>query len=518
MRNYRKNIDDFFREKLGNYRETPPPEAWEELEVRLDDLTPVVPGSPYRWIWHFAIISLLLVLGISAGKNIMSSSYSSQGTIAANDNTVAPAPNAAPANGTKTTENTVPQNANTVAGNNEANVPAGNESAAGNTPDDNNQNGNTGATVANASNNDHNSTRAGKKASRSRKNASRLNSHPSAFRHEGNSSSTGEKPQEGTIYNSAVSEPGTEPNTNNQSKASPLSALSTDNESAPMPGTGKKADEGKPDKAGDAAKGQLPPASRIGFQRFEAGVKAGYEGGISNSAASKLVIAPYLQYNLSSKIALMVQPAVKYAGVSTRNLDPQSYYNTNDGGNLQQTSTPHTTVHGGGLDTMSWTTVYTYTQSHDSIVKSYKYSGTYMEFELPILLKYSISGKVSVYGGLNMVYCKPNLVSENTYTQDGIVRSVTTGPITTTNYPTSAPDLGFNYTGKPIQDYKDPYPPQQNGQLNAGYMAGVTYNYSKKWLFDALVQQTPISTSGNTIGAPLSNTYFRLSVGYKLTK
>ena len=71
MINYRKHIDDFFREKLGNYREAPPPEAWGELEQRLDGLTPALPGSYYKFLPHIAIISLLVVMGISAGKKLV---------------------------------------------------------------------------------------------------------------------------------------------------------------------------------------------------------------------------------------------------------------------------------------------------------------------------------------------------------------------------------------------------------------------------------------------------------------
>jgi hypothetical protein len=82
MNNYRKHIDDFFREKLGNYRETPPAEAWGELEERLDGLTPSAPGRNYRWVWHAAMISILAVLGVSAGKSIISSSFPEKETTA----------------------------------------------------------------------------------------------------------------------------------------------------------------------------------------------------------------------------------------------------------------------------------------------------------------------------------------------------------------------------------------------------------------------------------------------------
>jgi hypothetical protein len=52
-------------------------------------------------------------------------------------------------------------------------------------------------------------------------------------------------------------------------------------------------------------------------------------------------------------------------------------------------------------------------------------------------------------------------------------------------------------------------------------MLGVSYEYSKRWLVDALIQQNPANKDirgGADINVPLSATYFRLSVGYKLTK
>jgi hypothetical protein len=51
-------------------------------------------------------------------------------------------------------------------------------------------------------------------------------------------------------------------------------------------------------------------------------------------------------------------------------------------------------------------------------------------------------------------------------------------------------------------------------------MLGFSYEYSKKWLFDALLQQgnaQPELKAGYNINSPLSVPYFRLSVGYNFT-
>jgi hypothetical protein len=65
VNNYKKHIDDFFREKLGRYTETPPADVWDSLDGRLDTLKPVIPGSPGKWIWHAGMVSLIAVLGVS---------------------------------------------------------------------------------------------------------------------------------------------------------------------------------------------------------------------------------------------------------------------------------------------------------------------------------------------------------------------------------------------------------------------------------------------------------------------
>ena len=74
MSNYRKHIDRLFKEKLGNYRETPPPDVWDTLETRLDGLTPAPSGFPFRWIAHIVIISAIVILGVVVSKEKMSNS------------------------------------------------------------------------------------------------------------------------------------------------------------------------------------------------------------------------------------------------------------------------------------------------------------------------------------------------------------------------------------------------------------------------------------------------------------
>jgi hypothetical protein len=64
------------------------------------------------------------------------------------------------------------------------------------------------------------------------------------------------------------------------------------------------------------------------------------------------------------------------------------------------------------------------------------------------------------------------------------------------------------------------YPAQQGYVLKVGYMAGFSYEFADNWLFDGLVQQgtAPVNNQGGyNINTALSATYFRLTLGYKLT-
>jgi hypothetical protein len=96
---------------------------------------------------------------------------------------------------------------------------------------------------------------------------------------------------------------------------------------------------------------------------------------------------------------------------------------------------------------------------------------------------------------------------------------------TTTTSGTAAPlalsDV-ITYGGYSYSDYKAPvYTNTQSSSIKLGYMIGLSYEYSHKWLFDALMQQAPVKPylqGGYNVNSTLSAPYFRLSVGYKLTK
>ncbi len=516
MIKYRKHIDDFFREKLGNYREAPPPEAWGELEQRLDGLTPALPSSYYRFLPHIAIISLLVILGISAGKKLVGNAGNSAPLISSTTGQPTSLRN------TATENSTVVQNqTNTPAGNSEpGSAVQQNKDNRQETAGDqqNNSNGNQALPLSAKKS----SKKAGNKNRSNHYLASRMMGRTAPFGQEGKTNWTGAKPQAGTVYNAPVNNTQTTEISNSNSAASPdLPLSSKSHQEEILPGTLKEVI-----KAGKSQDGVKPAertkSSKIGFRRFEAGVKGGFEQGFTESAAKKYVVSPYLQYNISRKVAIMTQPAVKYANVSSRNLGSKSYYD-----NYTNESKTYDSVrsiqHIGGLDETYYTTIFKYTESHDSIVKSYKYGGSYFEFEMPLLAKYALSNRLSVYGGVNVVYSKFNGYTESTYINKGI----TTSNRTSVDVPTpndqqfaNAPaGFWYNIQGNNYAEYKgSPYPTQAKGQINIGYQLGFSYNCSNRWMADALLQQAPVSTTGGNNNPSISTTNLRISIGYKLTK
>ena len=116
------------------------------------------------------------------------------------------------------------------------------------------------------------------------------------------------------------------------------------------------------------------PINKADFRRFEAGIKGGFERGFDNDAAQKLVIAPYIQFNISPKVAIMAQPGIKYATISTKNVgNPTTYYKENNDSSAVQNGNytiKYLAGEGGSGTIPQYTTPYTYSQSHDSIIKS----------------------------------------------------------------------------------------------------------------------------------------------------
>lgn len=517
MKNKKKHIDDLFREKLGTYSEVPPADAWSALDSKLDTLTtPQVPTSPFRWLGHAAMVSVIAVLGVSVVHKI---SKKDNGPVVLNKEQEINKIDAT------TSDFTVDNSSQNV---NEVSVPA-NSGFEGedNTNGDIAENTNSGNVSYNGveENAGYQGGGAHRSGSTGTKHASgNANGKVSHFGGKDQGSNDLNSNENNLPLNSTITESNESQNTDNefneiktkdhtkgaseekkQATAAPLATKIPNKKPAPIDPAGKK----KP---------------VIDFARWSAGVKAGYEFGMDKDAATKYVVAPYVQYNVTRKLSVMVQPGAKFANAPVRTIGPSaSYYKVNDDGRIVNRGDYSTIkVEGSSIDTFYHSRL-SYSQSHDSIVKTNKAGGVYKEFELPVLVKYNFSERFAVYGGVNMIYSQLQGIKENTYTKSAILKTVDT-VISAKGVAPSAPAVNevITHSGASIAEYNGPlYPASHTNQLRFGTMLGVTYSYNERLMVDALVQKNPAPADvkeGYNINAPLAATYFRISVGYKLTR
>lgn len=502
MEKNKKHIDEFFREKLGTYREVPPADVWEGLDKQLDTLIPHVHVSPLKWLTHVGMVSLIGVLGVSLVQKV-GSDHKDAPTVTrqtevdrlqtqVEQQAVQPAVAAA---STVALPNEAAEGVQDVAGAAPGTAASGQRIATANRT-----NGTSGTTVA-----------AGK-GGNGRKQILTRYKKPTILASN----------KIGPIQN--IGAGNEEQLAANEELKTPLLASGSGTKAniavaALVPNRGLLS-KTYPQLKGEAERQHNQPY----INRWELGVKGGYEAGFNKFAATKYVVSPYVKYKVSPRLSVMLQPAVKYAQSTERNVGKeQSYYRVNNDGSVQNMGTYQSTLAEGTTIITYFNTTYRYTQSHDSIVKVNKTGGKYMEYELPILLSYNVAGNLSVYGGPNLVLTQTQKVKEYTYVKSGIVRTIDTLVSAKGAEPT-APALTdvITYNGTPYSSYGGPlYPASTDSRVRIGAMIGVSYEYSDRWLLDAMVQKSPAGKNmqgGVNVNAPLSSTYFRLSVGYKLKK
>ncbi|MBX2904396.1 MAG: hypothetical protein KF744_00055 [Taibaiella sp.] len=259
------------------------------------------------------------------------------------------------------------------------------------------------------------------------------------------------------------------------------------------------------------------------FMRFVFGIKGGLESGFSINAGNKVLVAPYIRYNLSEKVGIQLQPALKVGRLSTRTIGPAAYYHDIHAGTgqyeLTGTSLVYLVFSGDTLVRRD----YTYTEKYDSIIKQNQVGGTYAEIELPVLLQYQVGKRLSVYGGLNTVLGKRFSIEEKTKTYRDVTATGQGFSLTRLNEPAILPPTnGVVYSSSPISSYGGAQYPVNGGSiLRMGYMLGVSYELKRRWSVDAAVQQCFLQKNiqaGYNVNQALSAPYFRITVGYRLSK
>jgi hypothetical protein len=259
---------------------------------------------------------------------------------------------------------------------------------------------------------------------------------------------------------------------------------------------------------------------------LQGGIKLGFETGFNSYTATRLAVSPYIQYNVSAKLSVLLQPGLKFAHLSKNEfIRSDAYYNITN----SSVTTGHLVQKGdstlGAPDTI--TRRYYYKQTNDSILIGFNAAKrNYVEFELPVLLQYRASSKLSVYGGLNFNFGKVLALKENREVYSNIIRSdsvvypATLATNTAPNPP--AIDSLFAHNAKPFSGYSSTNAINPSSEsLRVGYMLGVSYSFKGKWLIDVLMQQTFTDLKyipTEKVRKIYSQPYFRVSVGYRLFK
>lgn len=519
MDNNMKNLDELFKDGLGDYTETPPPTAWGALEKKLDAAPPKGGLITYRKLMLLMLAGVLL-LSIPMFKmlpgQLDNGNEATETVAAASDNNIPTTPYKAES---------------TVAGD----LPENTRDA--NAANNNDEQNATGNKYTDIHKEQHNSGETPHEAERTGK----PHGHAIAMNRTGftNGEPTNE-PAKTNLRRTALQAKTNEEDEKGEasqnyhsdlSKPAPVEATK-DNEAEvnePEAPPAKPATEivntatGNKEDKNTAAKKIKAPKPK--YNKWEAGVKAGYERGFDNDAAKKIVISPYLQYNVSPKFSLMMQPAVKGAEIANRSIgSPESYYRINNDATVTRDIDSNVII---PFDPRKYYMVKdTFRQTHDSIVKGYAIGGTYLEFEVPVVLKYALSKKFSVYGGVNISYSRLVNVREETSTHYGIMNTMPDKPFIlpygTTLPPPKVDGSDIAYSGTPIAGYTGPkYTGSNEGKWRAGYMAGFSYQAGNRVLIDAIVQQTSVKPNvqgGYNINKALSAPYIRFTIGYKLTK
>ncbi|MGN6566458.1 MAG: hypothetical protein ACTHJ0_00825 [Flavipsychrobacter sp.] len=248
---------------------------------------------------------------------------------------------------------------------------------------------------------------------------------------------------------------------------------------------------------------QVPMAFNL-----QAGVKLGYEQGFGQYTTSKFLGAVYAQVGLSDKLAIMLQPAVKYTKLNKTIDNGSEAYYRNTGKYYDSTKSTMNPILAS----------YYYYGTYDSIiVKRSTTSTSYIGFEIPVLLKYRLSKSLSLLGGVNIDVSNLFAIGDNINTIHRTTSIDSTGVTYIDTFSKFFNTLTYKHSGTPYSSYV-PTLSSTQATVRLGYMLGVDYSLADKFTLEFLVTQSLSgynNISDKNIKNIYSQPYFRLSVGYR---
>jgi hypothetical protein len=545
------HIDDLYRSQLGNHTEVPDAAVWESIANRLDNqAVPAAVVSPYKWLWRIAALLLIAGALYFVAKKVLNKTTTATSSIS--NSTTTENSTTQPVSETTTTS----QKTTTVHNNTTNSLPLDAHTT-------NSTNNNDKATTdvkepqqVNVAHNTNSRSKTHHHIIPGKANANAgyavSNTAPTASvpenkpKHNANKNRVSENntyiiPPVYTYTTPVTSAPPVkklhaprfDPNsTGPQTQASvPLSYTQQAWQAPPQVATSAPAQATKNDIPAPATITN-PDEKNIRMAlpfTFNYGAKLGYEVAKGEYHVNSYVFSPYVQFNITNKLSLVLQPGIKASTINNTNLDArQSYYNItsaqlDSNHHKIQTSIDSTEKPIYGAIKPK----YYYTQSHDSIVTSTAIAKkTYYEFELPVLIQYEVVKHLRVYGGIAANFSKIVEVKEQREEFKNITLkdSVILKPQAAANPAPPVPSAynKFAYSYMPYSQYNAASTQNPaSSPVRFSYMIGFNYQVWRRFSLDVLMQgslSNPNYIYDTRVRSIYQQTHFRISLGYQFGK
>jgi len=259
---------------------------------------------------------------------------------------------------------------------------------------------------------------------------------------------------------------------------------------------------------------------KTAFHFWDYSFKAGYE---FSGVASGSVFSAGTEYHINKKWSLMIQPALLETNINQRTLQgSQSFYKTHNDGKYSVKDSAEIIIFGSGWGEAQVYVLKTfvYSQTHDSIVYVYSAGGHTLSGELPLMLRYSLSKRFSVFGGADISISNTPSISEHKVIFSNLSTSVDTETLSQNYIAQPTRVMSIVNAGMPYTAYRGPlYRTSDMWLITSGLIGGASWKIDNRFSFDAMFRQNSATTNmkgGYNVNSALSSFYWRFMLGYTL--
>jgi|GEM_PF-3839774 len=258
--------------------------------------------------------------------------------------------------------------------------------------------------------------------------------------------------------------------------------------------------------------------------KLDGGIKIGYEKGIAKVSTQGFTGNIFLQWNISPKVAVVLQPGIRYQLLNATNLFAGQSFHEITGATFDS-SHVLTTDTNGAVSMIQRN--YIYRNTYDSIVTSFNLTPQkYLEIELPLLLQYSLADNFSLLFGGQLAFGKVIQIESGIKRFAGLnkVDTFSYAPVTpdTSNYPGNIPSLTdhFTYSTPAFSNFNEnKYKNPVTNPARFGIMLGFSYEIRKRLLIDLMVRKNVSNLSfipNEEVRKIYNQPNVRITIGYKL--